>query len=145
MKILNTDSRIFLTGSAGFIGFHLASHLLDEGFAVHGYDGLTDYYDVELKEKRHAMLAKYPKFSMTVGMLEDQEVLAQAVNRCDPAVIVHLAAQAGVRYSLENPHAYVQSDVLGTLNVMEMARERDVKHFLAASTSRTLRQDHRQQ
>lgn len=127
--------RIFITGTAGFIGFHLASLLLAEGFIVHGFDGLTDYYDVSLKKKRHQELKKNPNFSAVEGMLENQLLLDRAVDEFAPQVIVHLAAQAGVRYSLENPRAYLDSNVIGTFNVMEAARRVGVSHLLMASTS----------
>lgn len=127
--------RIFITGTAGFIGFHLAELLLNEGFKVHGYDGMTDYYDVTLKQRRHAMLLQKPGFSATEGMLEDQELLDRVIDDFAPDVIVHLAAQAGVRYSLENPRAYLDSNVIGTFNVMEAARRLAVQHLLMASTS----------
>ena len=128
-------TRIFITGTAGFIGFHLAKLLITEGFRVHGYDGLTDYYDVNLKQRRHAMLLQSPNFSATKGMLEDMALLDQVVDDFAPDVIVHLAAQAGVRYSLENPRAYINSNVVGTFNVMEAARRFQVRHLLMASTS----------
>jgi UDP-glucuronate 4-epimerase len=127
--------RVFITGTAGFIGFHLARLLLSEGHQVAGYDGMTDYYDVRLKQRRHAMLHQNPGFSATESMLEDEAALATAVAEFAPDVIVHLAAQAGVRYSLENPRAYVDSNVIGTLNVMEAARAAEVRHLLMASTS----------
>ncbi len=127
--------RVLITGTAGFIGFHLARFLLDEGFIVHGYDGMTDYYDVRLKQRRHAQLLQSPNFSATEGMLEDQEKFDATANEFAPDVIVHLAAQAGVRYSLENPRAYLDSNVIGTFNVMEAARRLEVKHLLMASTS----------
>ena len=127
--------RIFVTGTAGFIGYHLAEHLLDEGFQVHGYDGLTDYYDVQLKRRRHQRLLQHPNFAATEGMLEDEERLRTAASEFRPDVIVHLAAQAGVRYSLENPRAYVDSNVLGSFHILELARELEVAHLLLASTS----------
>ncbi|MBW6507613.1 MAG: GDP-mannose 4,6-dehydratase [Rhodobacteraceae bacterium] len=127
--------RILITGTAGFIGFHLAKLLLAEGFRVHGYDGMTDYYDVRLKQRRHQMLLLAPNFSMTEGMLEDQTLFDRMADNFAPEVIVHLAAQAGVRYSLENPRAYLDSNVIGTFNVMEAARRLKVAHLLMASTS----------
>ncbi len=127
--------RIFITGTAGFIGFHLARLLLDEGFAVHGYDGMTDYYDVALKQRRHQMLLQSPSFTATEGMLEDLPRFDAAVDAAAPDVIVHLAAQAGVRYSLENPRAYVDANVTGSFNVLEAARRHAVRHLLMASTS----------
>ncbi|MGE8136142.1 NAD-dependent epimerase/dehydratase family protein [Novosphingobium subterraneum] len=127
--------RVLITGTAGFIGFHLAKLLLAEGFRVHGYDGMTDYYDVNLKRRRHAMLLQHPGFQATEGMLEDEEKLWNVAKRFQPDAIVHLAAQAGVRYSLENPRAYIDSNVVGTLNVMEAARKLGVGHLLMASTS----------
>ena len=117
-----TNHAFAITGTAGFIGFHLARLLLAEGFRVHGYDGMTDYYDVRLKQRRHQMLLQNPNFSMTEGMLEDQRLFDTVADDFVPDVIVHLAAQAGVRYSLENPRAYLDSNVIGTFNVMEAAR-----------------------
>ena len=127
--------KVFITGTAGFIGFHLAELLLDEGFRVHGFDGMTDYYDVKLKQRRHQMLLQNPHFSMTEGMLEDDALITHATEDFAPDVIVHLAGQAGVRYSLENPRAYLDSNLVGTFNVMEAARRLKVEHLLMASTS----------
>ncbi len=128
-------TRVLITGTAGFIGFHLAKLLLADGIQVHGYDGMTDYYDVKLKQKRHAMLLQSEGFSVTEGMLEDEALLWSVAEEFKPDVIVHLAAQAGVRYSLENPRAYLDSNVIGTFNVMEAARKLEVRHLLMASTS----------
>ncbi len=127
--------KILITGSAGFIGFHLARHLLDEGFAVIGYEGMTDYYDVRIKQRRHQMLRQNEHFSAHEGMLEDSEKLRELMLAEQPDAIVHLAAQAGVRYSLENPRAYLDSNLVGTFNVMECARELAGDHLLMASTS----------
>ncbi len=127
--------RIFITGTAGFIGFHLAQLLLEEGFTVAGYDGMTDYYDVRLKTRRHQMLLQSERFTATEAMLEDRETLDAAIDAFAPDVIVHLAAQAGVRYSLENPRAYIDANVVGAFNVMEAARRHAVDHLLMASTS----------
>jgi UDP-glucuronate 4-epimerase len=127
--------RVFITGTAGFIGYHLALLLLREGVAVHGLDGMTDYYDVALKRRRHAMLLQYPNFTATEAMLEDDAALQAAVDAAAPDVIVHLAAQAGVRYSLDNPRAYLDANIVGSFNVMEAARRRGVAHLLMASTS----------
>ena len=127
--------KVFITGTAGFIGFHLAQLLLGEGFRVHGFDGMTDYYDVKLKQRRHQMLLQNPHFSMTEGMLEDDALITQITDDFAPDVIVHLAGQAGVRYSLENPRAYLDSNLVGTFNVMEAARRLKVEHLLMASTS----------
>lgn len=127
--------RIFITGTAGFIGYHLAELLLSEGYIVVGYDGMTDYYEVSLKERRHAMLNQHEGFSATEAMLEDQEQLHTAISSFKPDVIVHLAAQAGVRYSIDNPRAYLDSNIVGTFNIMEAARSVGVQHLLMASTS----------
>ena len=128
-------TRVLITGTAGFIGFHLAKLLLSEGFRVQGYDGMTDYYDVTLKQRRHAMLLQNPNFTATEGLLEDQDLFDRVADEFRPDVIVHLAAQAGVRYSLENPRAYIDANIVGTFNVMEAARRLEVKHLLMASTS----------
>lgn len=127
--------RIFITGTAGFIGFHLAKFLLAEGFSVHGYDGMSDYYDVALKRRRHQMLLQSPGFAATEGQLEDRDLLDRTIDGFAPDVIIHLAAQAGVRYSLENPRAYIDSNVIGTFNVMEAARRQKVQHLMMAATS----------
>jgi UDP-glucuronate 4-epimerase len=127
--------RILVTGSAGFIGFHLSEALLQAGHRVVGYDGMTSYYDVALKKRRHQLLSQHEHFRREENMLEDYDRLRAIALEEKPHVIVHLAAQAGVRYSLENPRAYVDANLLGAFNVLEVARELEVKHLLMASTS----------
>lgn len=127
--------KVLVTGSAGFIGFHLSMMLLNEGFAVVGFDGMTDYYDVRIKQRRHQMLLQNEHFKAHIGMLEDFDSLRDLMLEEKPEIIVHLAAQAGVRYSLENPRAYLDSNIVGTFNIMECARELGIDHLLMASTS----------
>ena len=124
-----------MTGSAGFIGFHLSRRLLADGHDVLGIDGFTPYYDVALKHRRTALLEHYKGFQGHQLMLEDRAALEAlwAQNPCD--IVVHLAAQAGVRYSLENPRAYIDANIVGTFNIMELTRIHPVKHFMLASTS----------
>lgn len=127
--------RFLVTGSAGFIGFHLSQRLLDDGHEVLGIDGFTPYYDVQLKHRRSALLEQYAGFQGHRVMLEDRAELETIwlQNQCD--IVVHLAAQAGVRYSLENPRAYIDANIVGTFNIMELTRIHPVKHFVLASTS----------
>jgi UDP-glucuronate 4-epimerase len=127
--------RFLITGTAGFIGFHLARRLVADGHFVSGVDGMTPYYDVTLKQARHAVLARSNAFTGHIAMLEDFAALQRIASGFEPEIIVHLAAQAGVRYSLENPRAYVDANLLGTFNVLEIAKAAEVGHFLIASTS----------
>ena len=127
--------RYLITGTAGFIGFHLARRLLDEGHFVVGFDAMTTYYDVALKQKRHAILERSNDFRPVIGRLEDRSALDAAAALAEPEVIIHLAAQAGVRYSLENPGAYVDSNLVGSWNVLEVAKALKPRHLLLASTS----------
>jgi UDP-glucuronate 4-epimerase len=127
--------RLLVTGTAGFVGFHLARRLLADGHEVLGIDGMTPYYDVKLKEARHQILKACSGFSAEVLMLEDAVALKQAAGPFGPEIVLHLAAQAGVRYSLENPRAYVDANLIGTFNVLELCRHLTVEHLLIASTS----------
>ncbi len=127
--------RLLVTGTAGFIGFHLARRLLDIGHEVTGIDGFTTYYDVRLKERRHALLEAQPRYRGHRVMLADTARLAEIWAATDFDVVVHLAAQAGVRYSIENPGSYIDANVSGTFNMLQLARERPPKHFMLASTS----------
>ncbi|GJE41540.1 NAD-dependent epimerase/dehydratase family protein [Methylobacterium soli] len=127
--------RVLITGSAGFIGYHLGRHLLAEGHAVIGLDGFSDYYDVGLKRARHAELATHPAFEPVEGRLESPGLLRDLLAQARPDIVVHLAAQAGVRYSLENPQAYADSNLIGSFNLLEAVRAHPVRHLLLASTS----------
>ena len=127
--------RFLITGAAGFIGFHLARRLLAEGHFVAGVDGLTPYYDVNLKRARLALLARSNGFRFHELMLEDFAALRAACEDARPDVIVHLAAQAGVRYSIENPRSYAESNLTGSFNLLEVARLAAPQHLLFASTS----------
>lgn len=126
--------RIFVTGSAGFIGFHVARRLLDDGHEVVGLDGFTPYYDRDLKLRRHEILLQWPGFSGHEAMLEDCPALAGIYGAGFDAVY-HFAAQAGVRYSLDNPRAYLDANLTGTFNLLELMRHAPPAHALMASTS----------
>jgi len=127
--------RILVTGAAGFIGFHVARRLLSDGHEVTGLDGMTPYYDPALKEARLAQLTPLPGFTFERVMLEDMPAMNAAFERARPQVVVHLAAQAGVRYSLQNPRAYLDANLVGTFNLLELARAAKPRHLLYASTS----------
>jgi UDP-glucuronate 4-epimerase len=126
--------RALVTGSAGFIGFHVCRRLLDEGWQVTGLDAMTDYYDVALKRRRLAMLNQSPGFGAVEDRLETPGRLAGLMSE-GVDVVVHLAAQAGVRYSIENPASYVASNLEGTFALLEAARGAPPAHLLLASTS----------
>lgn len=127
--------KVFITGTAGFIGFHTALRLLADGHTVTGFDGLTPYYDLGLKGRRIEILARSRGFAQITGMLEDKALLEASVADFAPEIIIHLAAQAGVRYSVEHPEVYIQSNLVGTFNLIEAARATSPRHLLIASTS----------
>jgi UDP-glucuronate 4-epimerase len=127
--------RFLITGTAGFIGFHLAKRLLADGHTIVGVDGMTAYYDVNLKLARKALLTAHNGFTDVTAMIENAEALDAAAAIAPPDVIIHLAAQAGVRYSLENPKAYVDANLVGSWNILELARKLRPKHLMLASTS----------
>jgi UDP-glucuronate 4-epimerase len=127
--------RVLVTGTAGFIGFHVARQLIAAGHDVIGVDGLTAYYDVKLKQRRQGILLQSPNFSARELMLEDAPALTRVYEEHCPEVVIHLAAQAGVRYSLEKPRAYIDANVVGTFNLLELMRSAAPRHFLIASTS----------
>ncbi len=126
---------VLITGSAGFIGFHTAKRFLDSGFAVIGYDGFTEYYDPYLKRRRDAILRQYSSFVSVEGMLEDLDLLRNTVEQHRPELVIHFAAQAGVRYSIDNPSAYLSANITGTVNLLETLRNNVPSHLLLASTS----------
>ena len=127
--------KIFITGTAGFIGFSLAKVLLENNHTIHGYDGITNYYDIKLKDSRNKILKKYKKFSFTKGMLENKNLLNKTIVKFKPEIIIHLAAQAGVRYSLDKPRTYLSSNIMGTYNIVELAHKVKIKHLMIASSS----------
>lgn len=128
-------AKLLVTGAAGFIGYHLAKRLLDRGDEVVGLDNLNDYYDVSLKQARLAQLVGHPNFRFARMDLADRAGMAGLFAAEGFAKVVHLAAQAGVRYSLENPHAYVDSNLVGFVNVLEGCRNGGVQHLVFASSS----------
>ena len=127
--------KIFLTGSSGFIGFHLSKKLLDKGHNVHGFDSMNNYYDVKLKKKRYKILSTYKNFLFTKSDIENRKNLSKTILKFKPKIIIHLAAQAGVRYSIEKPRVYLDSNITGTYNIIELAKKVNVKHLLIASSS----------
>ena len=127
--------KILITGSSGFIGFHLAKLLLEKGIKIHGFDNMNNYYDVNLKKARLKILKEYKNFSFTKANLEDKIKLNKIFKKFKPKVVIHLAAQAGVRYSINNPRIYLESNINGTFNIIESSHKNKVQHLIMASTS----------
>jgi UDP-glucuronate 4-epimerase len=127
--------KILITGSVGFIGFHLSKALLEQGEEVIGVDNFTEYYDPKMKEKRNEILTSYDSYSLHRISIADHKIFHELVKKEKPDVIVHLAAQAGVRYSLTNPWAYAEANYLGTLNVFEVAQSEKISKVIYASSS----------
>lgn len=135
LKHVDPKKTYLITGAAGFIGMHLSKQLLEMGCKVIGYDNLNDYYEVSLKESRLNILNQYEKFTFHKADLTDKEYLERLFVENEINIVINLAAQAGVRYSIENPEAYIQSNVVGFLNILEMCRHHKVEHLLYASSS----------
>lgn len=127
--------RILITGSSGFIGFHLSQKLLEKGWKIDGIDNMNDYYDINLKRERLSILKKYENFSFFKLDLKDKAKVDEYFSTNSPQYVVNLAAQAGVRYSIENPYAYIDSNIVGFINILEACRNNPVKHLLYASSS----------
>ena len=127
--------KILVTGAAGFIGFHLSKSLLEDGYEVLGIDNLNDYYDPKLKHARLDIIKNYQNFRFKKVDISHREELTEVFKRFGPNKVVNLAAQAGVRYSLENPYAYMESNLVGFLNVIELCRHNDVEGLIYASSS----------
>ena len=127
--------KILITGSSGFIGFHLSKLLLDRGNIVHGFDSMNNYYDVQLKKCRLKILKTYKNFSFTKGNIENKKKLDNTFKKFKPKIVIHLAAQAGVRYSIDKPRVYLDSNIMGTFNIIESSHKIKTKHLIMASSS----------
>lgn len=134
-KSLDTSKTYLITGVAGFIGFFLSKKLLDQGCRVIGIDNINDYYDVNLKYDRLEQLKPSDKFTFIKGDISDKDMISKAFEEYKPDIVVNLAAQAGVRYSIENPDVYIQSNIIGFFNILEACRYNTVEHLVYASSS----------
>lgn len=134
-KEFDPQKKYLITGAAGFIGFFLSKKLLENGAEVVGFDNLNDYYDVSLKNARLEILNKFDKFAFVKGNLADKAAVNDLFDKYKPDIIVNLAAQAGVRYSIENPDVYIESNLIGFFNILEACRHNEVEHLLYASSS----------
>ncbi len=127
--------KILITGSSGFIGFHLAKKLLEKGIDICGYDSMNNYYDVGLKKARLNILKKYKNFKFVKNKIENEKILRNTIIKFKPNVIIHLAAQAGVRFSIKNPDTYLHSNVIGTFNIIKICNSIRVSHLIIGSSS----------
>jgi UDP-glucuronate 4-epimerase len=127
--------KIFVTGSSGFIGYHLSRKLLNKGHKVRGFDSMNNYYDIKLKKDRLKILKNFKNFTFDKGRLENKKKLDKIINKFKPAVIIHLAAQAGVRYSIKQPQVYLNSNIIGTFNIIESSKKIKVDHLIIGSSS----------
>ena len=127
--------KVLVTGSSGFIGFHLSKKLLKNGLKVHGFDSMNNYYDIKLKKARLNILKDFKKFSFTKAKLENKKSLERIFKRFKPKVVIHLAAQAGVRYSIDKPRVYLESNITGSYNIIEVSKKYNVVHLIMASSS----------
>lgn len=135
MQEVAKNEKVLITGGAGFIGFHLGKKLLERGIPVIAIDSLNDYYDPKLKESRLEILKTYKNFKFIRGNLEDEQLVNSIFENLKPDYVINLAAQPGVRYSIENPRAYINSNIIGFFNILEACRHYPVKHLLFASSS----------
>lgn len=135
MTEISPSKTILVTGAAGFIGFHLSKKLLDQGVRVIGYDNINSYYDVNLKYARLDILKAYPEFHFVKGDLADKAQVDDVFTQYKPNIVVNLAAQAGVRYSIDNPQVYIESNIIGFFNILEACRHHPVEHLVYASSS----------
>ena len=128
-------TKILVTGSSGFIGFSISKKLLEKGNKVHGFDSMNSYYDTKLKKTRKNILKKYKNFTFTKGNIENKKILEKTLIKFKPNIVIHLAAQAGVRYSIDKPDIYLSSNIVGTFNVIKIASKIKVKHLIIGSSS----------
>ena len=135
MKPLDTNKTYFITGGAGFIGYFLSKSLLEKGAKVIGFDNMNDYYEVSLKETRLSLLKDYANYTFVKGDLADKEAVIRVFEEYKPEIVVNLGAQAGVRYSIDNPDAYMQSNMMGFFHILEGCRYYPVEHLVYASSS----------
>ena len=135
MRPLDISKTYLITGGAGFIGFYLSKALLEKGAKVIGIDNLNDYYEISLKEDRLEILKKFPEYQFVKGDISDKETVFHLFEKFAPQIVVNLAAQAGVRYSIDNPDAYIQSNIVGFFHILEACRHFPVEHLVFASSS----------